>query len=139
MNSDAHGDITRILLHHFPDVQAIYLFGSYDTPLASDTSDIDIAILLPPAVAKIINGHQLLDAQCALEMALRRDVDLINIRMANMVFRNEVLNNARRIYCADLFAADEFEMLTMSLYQKLNEERSEIIDQIMQSGSVLSS
>lgn len=139
MTTTIQNFITHILLHHFPDAQAIYLFGSYGTPTETDASDVDIAMLLPPATAKHVNGAQLLDAQCALEKEVRHDVDLVNIRTANTVFRNEALKNARRIYCADSYAADEFEMLTMSYYQKLNEERAEILDEIMQSGRVLAS
>jgi PHD/YefM family antitoxin component YafN of YafNO toxin-antitoxin module len=40
----------------------------------------------------------------------------------------------RRIYCADAYAADEFEMLTLSYYQKLNEERREILAEGLRSG-----
>ena len=36
--------------------------------------------------------------------------------------------NNQRIHCVDQKAADEFEMLVVSAYQKLNEERREIIE-----------
>lgn len=42
---------------------------------------------------------------------MHRDVDLVNLREANTVFRNEVVKNVRRIHCADPYAADVFEML----------------------------
>jgi hypothetical protein len=38
----------------------------------------------------------------------------------------------RRLYCANQYAADEFEMLTLSYYQKLNEERKEILQSFFQ-------
>ena len=60
--------IIKSILRHYPDTQAIYLFGSYETP------------------------------------------------------------NEQRIYCQDEYAADEFEMLVYSKYQKLEEERKEIVE-----------
>ncbi len=41
----------------------------------------------------------------------------------------------RRIFCADNYVADEFEMLALSLYQKLNEERAELLAEGLRSGS----
>jgi hypothetical protein len=38
------------------------------------------------------------------------------------------------IYCADRFAVDEFEMLVISYYQKLNEECREILDSFIRTG-----
>ncbi|MBE9546321.1 MAG: nucleotidyltransferase domain-containing protein, partial [Proteobacteria bacterium] len=40
----------------------------------------------------------------------------------------------RRIYQADEYAADEFDMLTISYYQKLNEERAGILEEVLASG-----
>ena len=44
--------IVRIVLAHYPDVQAIYLFGTYGTDQEWPDSDVDIALLLPPAQAR---------------------------------------------------------------------------------------
>ena len=41
-------NIVERVLGRFPDVEAIYLFGSYDTQDELPGSDIDIAMLLPP-------------------------------------------------------------------------------------------
>jgi len=41
----------------------------------------------------------------------------------------------RRIYTANAYAADEFEMLALSFYQKLNEERAEVLAEGLRSGS----
>lgn len=50
------------------------------------------------------------------------------------VFQKEIVTTGRRIACADNYAAEEFEMLTLSLYQKLNEERKEILEQFFETG-----
>ncbi len=39
--------INKLILNHFPNIQAIYLFGSYGTEDEWFNSDIDIALLLP--------------------------------------------------------------------------------------------
>ncbi len=54
--------------------------------------------------------------------------------MISTVFQKEIVMADRRIYCADEYAAEEFEMLTISKYQKLNEERAGIISEALKSG-----
>lgn len=131
--------IGMILGRAFPALQAVYLFGSCGTADERRTSDVDIALLLTPTAAKMVTAERLLEVRCALEEALARDVDLVNIRMANVVFQHEVIKDARRILCRDAYAADLFEIRTMSLYQKLNEERAGILDEIAATGRVLAS
>ncbi len=137
MDKSFQDAIVGILLRFFPDLQAIYLFGSYGTNDVTDSSDVDIAMLLPPEHAYSVSSGQLFEARCELEQVLRRNVDLVNLREANTVFRHEIIKDLRRIYCADSYAADVFEMLCMSFYQKLNQERAEILDEIRKSGRVL--
>ncbi|MFZ2420215.1 MAG: nucleotidyltransferase domain-containing protein, partial [Anaerolineae bacterium] len=47
-----YDSIVRIVRQHYPTVQAIYLFGSFGTADEWPTSDVDIALLLPPAEAR---------------------------------------------------------------------------------------
>ena len=68
-----------------------------------------------------------------LQEALSREVDLLNARQVSTVFQKEIIGGAR-IYCADRYAADEFEMLVISYYQKLNEERREILAAFYRTG-----
>ena len=49
---DKTNDIVDAVLAVYPDTQAIYLFGSYGTAVEWPDSDVDIALLLPPAAAK---------------------------------------------------------------------------------------
>lgn len=51
-----------------------------------------------------------------------------------MVLRKEIVIYGRRIHTADQYATEEFEMLTLSFYLKLNEERAEIIAEGLRSG-----
>jgi len=55
----------------------------------------------------------------------------------NTVFQHEIIHHGRIIYNADEYATAEFEMLTMSFYQKLNEERKEILEEVMKTKRIL--
>lgn len=128
-------DIVGTILAVYPDTQAIYLFGSYGTENEWPDSDVDIALLLPPDEAKKAGTLMMSDLCFALESLLKKDVDLINLRQMSTVFQKEIILAERRIFCADAYAADEFEMLVLSFYQKLNEERAEVLTEGLRSGS----
>ena len=130
-----HEKITTAVLTHFPDMQAIYLFGSYGTQDEWPNSDVDIALLLPPEKAKQTDYLALNDLRLALERLLNKEVDLINLRQVSTVFQKEIIMAERRIFTANQYATDEFEMLTLSFYQKLNEERADILAEGLRSGS----
>jgi uncharacterized protein len=121
-----HEDIVRTVLTHYSDVQAIYLFGSHGTGNEWPESDIDVALLLPPEAAKIADDMPSSRCRLALENALHKEVDLLNARQVSTVFQKEIIGGSL-LYCADRRAVDEFEMLVISYYQKLNEERREIL------------
>lgn len=114
----------------YPDVQAVYLFGSLGTEYEREDSDADIAVLLPHATAKAVGSLVMAECRFALERALGRTVDLINLRLANTVFQMRVVEDGRLLFAADTFAADTFEMLTLSYYQKLQQERAAILEQV---------
>jgi len=126
--------IIDTILAHYPRTQAIYLFGSYQTADERPDSDVDIALLLPPRQAKAASSLALSALRSDLEICLKKDVDLINVRQAPTVLQKEVVAADRRIYFADEYAAAEFEMLTLSFYQKLNEERRSIIRDALTTG-----
>lgn len=119
--------IIEQICQHYPSVQAIYLFGSYGTEHVWPSSDVDIALLFAPMEAKPIGALSMSELRFSLERLLHRDVDLVNLRLASTVFQKEVIIAERRVYCADAYAAAEFEMLVFSFYQKLNEERAGIL------------
>ena len=65
---------------------------------------------------------------------MNKDVDLINLRLAPTVLQKEIIMNGERLFQSTGTAADEFEMLVLSLYQKLNEERAGILTEGLRSG-----
>jgi predicted nucleotidyltransferase len=111
----------------FPTVQGIYLFGSFATASASTASDVDIAVLLPHQIAKQNRNLYLSELHLALEKQLKRSVDLVNLRLVSTVLQQQVIEHGQLLDCQDQYALAEFEMLTSSFYQKLNEERKEIL------------
>ena len=119
--------IIKTVLKHYPEVQAVYLFGGYGTGDEWPESDVDIALLLPPEKAKAGGPLMMGDLRFELESLLDKEVDLINLRETSTVLQKEVILADRRIYTGDEYASDEFEMLTISYYLKLNEERAQII------------
>lgn len=129
--------IVKTTLSFYPDVEAIYLFGSYLTSDQRKDSDVDIAVLFPHEKAKLLENISMSDCRDALENALKRTVDLINLRMVNTVFQNEIIQQGRIIYQQNERIVDEFEMQVMSSYQKLNEERVGILEDILETGRIL--
>lgn len=129
--------IVKTVLHLYPDAEAIYLFGSYLTPDQQQGSDVDIAVLFPHEKARLLKSLVMSDCRDELENALKRTVDLINLRMVNTVFQNEIIQHGRIIYQQNERAVDEFEMQVMSFYQKLNEERAGILEDILETGRIL--
>jgi len=131
--------IVQTILFHYPQTQAVYLFGSFGTEQERPDSDVDIALLLPPMAAKEVGNLALGQLHLSLTEQLGKNVDLINLRQVSSVFQKEIIMAERRIFCADEYAADEyaadeFEMLTLSYYQKLNEERREIMAEFARTG-----
>lgn len=126
--------ILQIILEHYPAIQTIYLFGSHGTADEWPDSDIDIALLLPPQQAKGQPPLALSQCWSALADCVGPELDLVNARQVSTVFQKEIIANGRLLYCADQYAVDEFEMLVLSYYQKLNEERSEIVKSFNESG-----
>jgi len=128
--------IVEVVCRHYPDVQAVYLFGTYGSQDEWPDSDVDIALLLPVPSAKRAGGLAIGACWGELGSVLGKDIDLINLRRVDTVFQNEILNTARELFVGNRKAADEFSLLVMSLYQKLSEERAEIVQEIMRTGRV---
>jgi len=125
---------TDTILTLFPSTQAVYVFGSCGEKSENTESDVDIAILLPHDESKSAGSLAFSDLQFKLEKQLHRRVDLINIRTVSIVFRKEIIVYGERIFCSDEYEADLFETLVLSMYGKLNEERSDILASLKSTG-----
>lgn len=120
----------------FPATQAIYLFGSCASGAGNEQSDLDLALLLPPYLAFTSEPACWWHLQDELMTLFNCAVDLINLRQASIVFQMEILRTGWRIYCPDSQLCNEYEGLVLSFYQKLNEERREILLAIRSTGII---
>ena len=119
----------------FPDIEAVYLFGSFADGTQDDGSDLDLALLFcPPLDRKQRKNLFIHPLHAQLQELTGRKVDLLNLRQMPTVLQKEIVMLGRRIYCANEVVADEFDLGVMSRYQKLNQERAEILQQFETTG-----
>ncbi len=133
MDETAKNLIIGTVLAHYPRVQGIYLFGSHGTEDEWPDIDVDIALLLPHEQSNRDRSLILSRCRIDLEDGLHKEVDVLNAREVSTVFQKELIGG-RLICCADRYAVDEFEMLVLSYYQKLNEERRVIVEAFLRTG-----
>lgn len=119
---------TAVVKSRFPTYIALYGFGSSGTEFERPHSDIDLALLLSGPTADLEPLRQ------DLEEKLGRNVDLIDMRQAPVVLAKEIVLSGRRLACRDAFEADLFELHILSKYQKLSQERADILAAGLQSG-----
>lgn len=138
MNPQEHIDterelIRRTVLLHYPNVQGIYRFGSSAEGDEWPESDVDLALLLPEEEATRETNLPLSECRFELETVLSKPVDLLNARRVSTVFQVAIIGGDL-LHRADRRAVDEFEMLVLSYYQKLNDERREILKAFQETG-----
>lgn len=119
-------DIRSLILEQCQGIRLIYLFGSHANDQSNSQSDIDIAILGATKFDSVARWQW----QSELAIALKNDVDLVDLLAASTVMQNQVIHHGVCIYDAENYAA-LFEMQVMSMYQHLNDERADILQQHM--------
>lgn len=135
MSVDDHGRDTATvgtICAALPDVQAIYHFGSTATGTEGPDSDIDLAILGPYSLDPLVR----FDLQEQLALALRRSVDLVDLRAASPVMVMQVLATGRLLHDAAPEARGLFEDRSFGTYARLNEERRGILERVAAEGTV---
>lgn len=111
----------------------IILFGSTVKGNVRQSSDIDIAFL---SDEKVSDQYELFMIAQELASKLQQEVDLIDLSQASTVFQAQVVSTGKIIYCTDENKRAQFEMKTLKMYAKLNEERSPILKKIEESGTI---
>jgi predicted nucleotidyltransferase len=101
----------------------VYLFGSFGTPSQHPGSDIDIAFL-PTRATDPVDCFQIAGQ---LTEQFGRQVDLVNLTEASTVFCKEVLRTGTPIAIESPTLQQQFEMLTLADYARLNEERQPVL------------
>ena len=110
----------------------IIVFGSFAKDKTHPKSDIDIAFYSH----KTYTSYEIFLIAQELAELLNIEVDLIDLRIASTVFQAQIFSTGIVIYCADETFRMEMHTRVYSMYAKLNEERTPILDQIKERGSV---
>jgi predicted nucleotidyltransferase len=124
--------IVRTLRDSIPGCLAIYLFGSWSTDAERPDSDIDIAILAPEMLPQVRRWEL---AQTLASLA-GRDVDLVDLFGASTVLRMQVVAHGELLYGAGSSEVERFADTVFSSYARLNEERREIVADVLRRGSI---
>ena len=120
--------ITTLQSIWLDQLQGIMLFGSRAQGNSRQNSDYDIAVLLDGKADKVLlwNSAQTLAAQ------LLQDVDLIDLRDATTVLQKEIIVSGQWLIKVDTFACDLFEVHTISMYQQLQYDRQDILNDVLE-------
>ncbi len=113
-------------------LEAVYLFGSQSDNTASPGRDWDFAFL----TRSKIEATERWKLKSTIETSLNISMDLIDLHQSDTVTQFNVVKTGKCIWFKDQLTLDEFESMTISLYQKLNLERAGIIEEIDRRGSV---
>lgn len=124
-------NVTRdAVLARLPDAWAIYVYGSFARGEDWPSSDLDVAVLLPP-------GRRITDPlQVINEVALlvHREVDLIDLRQAGDVLRREVLESGRALYQSDPERVLAWEASALTRYGHYRAEVRGILEDFRSTG-----
>ena len=94
-------------------------------------------MLLPRATARTVDFWEW--CRLSVDVASVAKVgraDLVNLHCVDTTFQAEILRTGRLIQCTDQEARLRFEVMILSMYQRLNRERAEIREEIIRSGRV---
>ena len=110
-----------------PAVQAIYAYGSRLGEMLHAESDLDLAILLAPAMN--FSAFEIFQLRGDLEAIAGCPVDVTILDYnKSVVLCKEVVATGQPIFVAEATTVAHFEMMTLSLYAQLSEERRPVIE-----------
>ncbi len=124
--------ILEIAQKFLTNLQAVYLFGSYAFGLEQNDSDVDLAFL----------GEQKYPSKtmyslCTeLSLQLNKDFDCIDLKSTNNVFVVHIIDTGKIILNNDKYSVSNFEIRLFSQYARLNEERKDIVLDVIKRGSI---
>ena len=132
LSTEQQTTITDAITKAVGSVTVIYVFGSRAADAVHDGSDIDLAVLASEPLSNTLRWQ----VQQELAIALRSDVDLVDLLSASTVMRDQVVATGEVLFESDPTQRAEFEMTTLSMYSRFNLERREILEQIGEEGRV---
>jgi predicted nucleotidyltransferase len=112
-----------VLAARLPSAWAIYAYGSVARGDEGPASDLDLAVLLPPG--QTIPDRLALTAEVARQVG--RDVDIVDLRQANLDLVHELLRDGRQLRVTRADDVLGWEAERMSDYADFNPRRAEIL------------
>ncbi len=124
--------VIDLLQTNIPDIKIIYLFGSRASNDQHALSDWDFAYKREKSSGSL----EVWNLKNQLSADLSVDVDLIDLDRVGTTLQFQVISHGRVIWQHNEQHTWYYEALVLSAYQKLNEERKEILEDIAKRGSV---
>jgi len=133
MSSDIpHAErIVQLLRAQWPDLLAVYAFGSRVSGTADSHSDLDLALL----VAGYADPVALWTIAADLTGVVGHDVDLLDLRAASTVMQYQIITTGERLWAKDSTAA-LFEAAILSDKTALDTARAGVLEDIQRRGTV---
>lgn len=119
------------LRQQFPNLLAVYAFGSRTTDHYRADSDWDLAVL----VAGYADPWSLFDTAGVLSDQSKCPVDLLDLRAATTVMQYQVVTTGER-WWAQGNQVDLFEAMVLSEMTELNTARAGVLEDIQKTGRI---
>jgi len=121
--SKNHREIVDFLLKAYPDALLVYLFGSRANNSHNEGSDWDVAVLTSCQLDKLLRWERAQE----LAAVLNQDVDLIDLYSASTVLQKQIIDTGVLLFERGNEAAN-FDMKVLSMYARLEESRTDLIE-----------
>lgn len=131
VDKDMLDDSVQLLRQNFPDLLAVYVFGSVATQTASAESDLDLAIMLPGKIEPLV----LWDCSAKVAELVGCDVDLLDFKSASTVMQYQVITTGYRLWESSSEAAI-YESFVLSEKTALDEARKPLLEHIAKDGHI---
>lgn len=117
---------------HGYELHAIYGYGSAFNGQFRDGSDVDIAIRLDRPLDALLR----FELMNALANEVKRDVDVVDMHLVDLEMQHIVLCSGQRLFVGEgqLEAIEDYEHNVYVNYITMNEERTEILNEIQKTG-----
>lgn len=129
----------QAIFKSYPEIIAVYLFGSYPE-LKDQAGDVDLAVLLKNPVKSQVSVYMDLYPELA-EAFAPLEVDLLFLNSASLPVRFEVVSTGKLVYSADDNKRTDFEYIVSGEYMDfryhLEAARRELYEALKEETSVV--
>ena len=117
--------IADFLVSQFPDVAAVYLYGSRANGTVLEDSDWDLALLFAPRRSP--EADTVFKVQVELSAELRAEVDVVVLSLEQLVLAKEVWEKGRILLDKQPLVRQTYEMNLLSAYAEYREDLQPVI------------